>query len=1388
MSSKKPLFVMLFFVVCLFGRDHEVAFQLREGAFHIVNREIPPFGQKIDPVEIRMTGNGRIKLIAVDAWGNFVPWGKTVELKDSAEVLFDAGLGYYKISAMSGKKVVGEINFGIVPPFHPGVRERSFFCSNTSHIRLGKELELLQRIGMKVQRVHIASDGAGRTKKSTILDTLRLHDNWILPIVGYSLGEKSEWAKQYNQHGPPADFCHFVSEWEKIVRDFHEVKIWEFWNEPWIFGWTWADTPFRYRELQTLWSNMALKIIPDAEIIVGNSWMFTMDHIKPYPDCWRNGLVHGTSHHPYVDNPALNWRSGAYQRSHDATSLLNRSMGLEYTYITEGGSSVASSQFDHLHHSDFEGPNNILNAAKIPQLFTYNALAGVYQSNMQWDIGYGEEWTMSNTSFGVYTHLTEDRPVLVDIWPENELITGAIFANPKFVDAEIRSLRRADEIDARWEVTIPEYRKDDDTKVAILWSLTGRHNFDLDDEGQIIIGKAEGLRAFDMMGVEIQAQESRFVLPFGQYPVYVVTEGLSVMELYERIRGAKIEKVTPLNLYVTSLIQSPSESQKIRIRCKNQLAKPVSVDFKISIPGHRVSHRAMIPAAALTDVFVSWPGTKIRKDNRYPIQIRTSTSVNGKVFAKQTFKQDIQHAAFACRSIQVDGNPSDWDGVVPVHLTAVSEADESKYLLNPNLKKPKHIEDETATASLYAAYDADYVYLCLRGWGVQTSVGRLSKPGLDLWKKGEPDGLDHISFCGDVLQVTFGFRERVPHMGRQPGDPWEWKGHYYDTDYQYAVYKDACGEDHVMRQWGPDTDRRTAYQIDLVPYVEEPEGVQVKITEKCYEVAIPRSELDLLDPEMGEFRFDFMLNGKFQWAASAGVFDFWKSNGSYSPSWTVTRPCQDFWGIDSPVKKTTTDCDVRRPRWPLKVVTAEIVPGVQKAWIEDQAGNPFLWNGDTCWFLTFGITEADVLHYLDNRAAKGIFMVQCMLIPWAREGEDAWFGDKPFCTQQLDRPNEKYWKHVDFVVEAAKERGITLCMALVWSGCCGEGWTKILQNDYHTENDFETLRQYARFIGKRYGDAGNVIVFLGGDSSENHAQFKAMAIELKKTAPELLIAHHPSSWYGHEDTYGIKSATSLGEHGHGDYLDISWTYTYWPNQNKREHSHPYYLNHLEWNRNQRIPVEVSRVRPFLLGEAGYENERGSELRRIRRLMHWNIVCGAIGHGFGNGSIWKLAEDWKIQLDSPGSIALGHMAAIYAPYAWWKLVPEQPRDEFFIGEPLRITGGETFILSGQEAYDNVLSLEEERGQKFVAAAKTPDGSLMMAYFPHFYGKSGLEIDMSVFAGPMSAEWVDPQSAERRDIPDSPLHNRVTRIFSPPGKNSFGDRDWILILYQRPEKEE
>ena len=73
-------------------------------------------------------------------------------------------------------------------------------------------------------------------------------------------------------------------------------------------------------------------------------------------------------------------------------------------------------------------------------------------------------------------------------------------------------------------------------------------------------------------------------------------------------------------------------------------------------------------------------------------------------------------------------------------------------------------------------------------------------------------------------------------------------------------------------------------------------------------MSIPRSQIPLFRPEDKKLRFGFILyndeklgaNNGLSWSEAAGVFDYWKTFGSFPPSWTSTLPCQTFFGIQLP--------------------------------------------------------------------------------------------------------------------------------------------------------------------------------------------------------------------------------------------------------------------------------------------------------------------------------------------------------------------------------------------------------------------------------------------------------------------------------------------------------
>ena len=285
-------------------------------------------------------------------------------------------------------------------------------------------------------------------------------------------------------------------------------------------------------------------------------------------------------------------------------------------------------------------------------------------------------------------------------------------------------------------------------------------------------------------------------------------------------------------------------------------------------------------------------------------------------------RQVLAVAQFAHRTIKVDGALDDWHGTVPVLLDSDqlrAGVDLTQYLLNPHLERPTGTaEAKRVVARVYTAYDTANVYIAaaVNEDALKCTVGQPATRGrgadkIELpYRTGVPDGLDHIRNCGDALLFAFGFRDRVPGWGRQMDDPYAWKGHFYDTDYHYAAHISTDGP-QLIRQWGPDTTRRTAYQTEPVPGYGPVPGAHIEIKRDgaakltVYEMSIPRTELTLFNPAAGRCRFGFMLSndenlgqgGALQWSETAGVFDHWRASGSFGPSWQQVLPCQTFFSI-----------------------------------------------------------------------------------------------------------------------------------------------------------------------------------------------------------------------------------------------------------------------------------------------------------------------------------------------------------------------------------------------------------------------------------------------------------------------------------------------------------
>lgn len=393
-------------------------------------------------------------------------------------------------------------------------------------------------------------------------------------------------------------------------------------------------------------------------------------------------------------------------------------------------------------------------------------------------------------------------------------------------------------------------------------------------------------------------------------------------------------------------------------------------------------------------------------------------------------------------------------------------------------------------------------------------------------------------------------------------------------------------------------------------------------------------------------------------------------------------------------------------------------------YLMDAKNQPFFYQADTAWALTKRFGPEDVRAYLDNAKQSGFTAVQVHTLSKEVSPVRNSAGELPFDeSEDILKPNEKYWKNVDSVIDEAGKRGLLVSMAALWirwGGRDKEGWR------YHLTN--ENARTYGRFLGKRYRNAQNLIWIVGGDANpiERSHAVAEIARGIKEHAPHHLITVHNRPQY-----------SSAAFFGNEPWLDVNMAYTY-------EEVYPHVLGEY---------FRVGKPRPIFLGESGYEKEandgRPGTPFRMRKQAWQAVLSGALGgHTYGHREIWRLGPEWRQALTAPGRAQMRFVRELLVAYPWYKLVPDA-YDKL-------LTGGRSWF--GAEDY--------------VTAAATPDGKLALAYLP---AQTTLQVDLSRMNGPVRARWFDPTDGSWADADP--------RKLTSPARNSAGDADFVLVLETR-----
>src|SRR5690349_5690208 len=143
----------------------------------------------------------------------------------------------------------------------------------------------------------------------------------------------------------------------------------------------------------------------------------------------------------------------------------------------------------------------------------------------------------------------------------------------------------------------------------------------------------------------------------------------------------------------------------------------------------------------------------------------------------------------------------------------------------------------------------------------------------------------------------------------------------------------------------------------------------------------------------------------------------------------------------------------------------------------DADGKPFFWLGDTAWPLFAQYARQDAEKYLSHRAQNGFTVIQGVLAWGGGTGFENKTpgpnvaGDLPWIDNDPARPNDAYFRHVDYLAQYANERGLVLAMLPTWG---------YYVNDVHTLTP-ENAYAYGKWVGARYRSQPNIIWVNGGD-------------------------------------------------------------------------------------------------------------------------------------------------------------------------------------------------------------------------------------------------------------------------------------------------------------------
>ncbi len=425
-------------------------------------------------------------------------------------------------------------------------------------------------------------------------------------------------------------------------------------------------------------------------------------------------------------------------------------------------------------------------------------------------------------------------------------------------------------------------------------------------------------------------------------------------------------------------------------------------------------------------------------------------------------------------------------------------------------------------------------------------------------------------------------------------------------------------------------------------------------------------------------------------------------------------------------------------------------------------GSPFLYLADTAWTLLHWKRE-EMDAYLQDRAEKGFTVIQVSVSGFDAITTPNAYGQTMFVDQDPSRPNEAYFKQLDYAVTKAQSLGLYMALVPLWAN----NYERPRHLDgFPDDSHPDTLNRssaftYGKFLGARYRNKP-VIWILGGDwfFIGYEEIWRSMASGIRTGEGDL---HHLM-------TFHQKPRAPLLQEHWVDFNMIQTSHTIW--------NRSYDLIAEDWDR---LPAK-----PVVMGEGGYEGIADHTMETVhtmnaadvRRIAYAAFFAGAAGYTYGAQGVWGYRGEspphtnaaptshppsrwganppWKEALQLPGGTEIRYLRTLLESRPMLVRVP----DQWLIADDQLST---TSRIQACRAEDGSYAF-------IYTAAGTKLRIQMIDHgdaFPFFNKLSGTMI---------RAYWYDPRHGTSLSIGE--FEKTAFRDFTPP--SSGPGNDWVLVL--------